>query len=151
MEGRELKLYEQRTQEVQFLRSENNFLRQDRDHYRKEWFFISQRVNQVQERNQKLVAENRRLRQQNRELLSAASSAAEKQEEKRPPDWIKPPVVRRSARSLAASWVIPRRCVPCPIILTASGGAVAQGSGRPRVLSPLQRLSAGPGGPRACG
>ena len=98
MEGRELKLYEQRTQEVQFLRSENNFLRQDRDHYRKEWFFISQRVNQVQERNQKLVAENRRLRQQNRELLSAASSAAEKQEEKRPPDWIKPPVVRRRGK-----------------------------------------------------
>jgi hypothetical protein len=98
MEGRELKLYEQRRQEVQSLRSENNFLRQDRDHYRKEWFFISQRVNQVRERNEKLVAENRRLRQQNRELLSAAASASGKEDEKRSPDWIKPPVARRRRR-----------------------------------------------------
>src|SRR5580693_2469438 len=95
MDGRELKLFEQRTLEVQFLRSENNFLRRDRDHYRKEWFFIQQRVNQVQERNEKLVAENRRLRQQNRELLSAASG---KEPEKRLPDGIKPSVVRRRRR-----------------------------------------------------
>jgi transposase len=93
MDGRELKLFEQRTREVQFLRSENNFLRQDRDHYRKEWFFISQRVNQVQERNEKLVEENRRLRQQNRELLCAAESG--KEQGKRLPDGIKPSVVRR--------------------------------------------------------
>ncbi len=61
MDGRERELYEQRLQEAQDLRSENDWLRQDRDHYRKEWFFISQRVTQVQERNEKLVAENRRL------------------------------------------------------------------------------------------
>jgi hypothetical protein len=36
---------------VQSRRSENNFLRQDRDHYRKEWSLVQQRVNQVQERN----------------------------------------------------------------------------------------------------
>ena len=95
MEGRELKLYEQRTQEVQHLRSENRFLRQDRDHYRKEWFFVLQRVNAVQERNKKLVEENRRLRQQNRELLSAAASASDKELEKQSPDWIKPSVARR--------------------------------------------------------
>jgi hypothetical protein len=95
MEGRELKLYEQRTQEVQHLRSENHFLRQDRDHYRKEWFFVLQRVNAVQERNKKLVEENRRLRQQNRELLSAAASASDKELEKQSPDWIKPSVARR--------------------------------------------------------
>jgi transposase len=93
MDGRELKLFEQRTQEVRFLRSENNFLRRDRDHYRKEWFFIQQRVNQVEERNEKLVAENRRLRQQNQELVSAAGSG--KGQEKRPPDGINPSVVRR--------------------------------------------------------
>jgi hypothetical protein len=95
MDGRERKLYEQRLAEAHSLRSENNYLRQDRDHYRKEWFFISQRVNQVEERNERLVAENRRLRQQNRELLEAAASASGKEEEKRRPDWIKPPVVRR--------------------------------------------------------
>jgi hypothetical protein len=111
MEGRELKLYEQRTQEVQFLRSENNFLRQDRDHYRKEWFFISQRVNQVQERNQKLVAENRRLRQQNRELLSAAASTGA---EKRSPDWIKPPVVRRRRKKPGRKLGHPAALRPMP-------------------------------------
>lgn len=95
MDGRELKLYTQRLQEAQSLRAENNFLRRDRDHYRKEWFFISQRVNEVQERNQRLVEENRRLRQQNRELLSAAASASGKEQEKHSPDWIKPSVARR--------------------------------------------------------
>jgi transposase len=94
MDGRELKLYTQRTREVQDLRSENYFLRGDRDHYRKKWFFISQRVHAVQERNEKLVAENRRLRQQIRELLSAAASG-KGEREKRPPDWIKPPVTRQ--------------------------------------------------------
>jgi transposase len=93
MDGRELKLFDQRTQEVQSLRSENNYLRQDRDHYRKEAFFTQQRINQVEERNERLVAENRRLRQQNRELLSAAESG--KEQEKRLPDWIKPPVVQK--------------------------------------------------------
>ena len=96
MDGRELKLFEQRTEEAQFLRSENNFLRRDRDHYRKEWFFVQQRVNQVEERNEKLVAENRRLRQQNQELLSAAASGKER--EKLLPDGIKPSVVRRRRR-----------------------------------------------------
>ena len=42
MDGRELKLYEQRLQESQFFRSENNFLRQDRDHWRKEWYFTNE-------------------------------------------------------------------------------------------------------------
>jgi uncharacterized protein (DUF3084 family) len=93
MDGRELKLFDQRTQEVQFLRSQNNYLRQDRDHYRKEAFFTQQRINQVEERNERLVAENRRLRQQYRELLSAAQSVKER--EKPLPDWIKTPVVQK--------------------------------------------------------
>jgi transposase len=99
MDGRELKLYQRRLQESQHLRSENNFLRGDRDHYRKEWFFIQQRVNRVEERNEKLVAENRRLRQQNRELLCAAACASVTKEEDKPvAEWIKPPVVRRRRR-----------------------------------------------------
>jgi hypothetical protein len=93
MDGRELKFFNERTQEAQRLRDENRFLRGDRDHYRKECFFLQQRVNQVQERNGKLLEENRRLRQQNQELLSVAQCA--KEQEKRLPDGIKPSVVRR--------------------------------------------------------
>ena len=91
MDGRELKLYERRTQEVQFLRSENQFLRNDRDHYRKEWFFANERNNQLKERIEKVVAENRRLEQQNLELKAAAAGAAGKAA----PPLVKPSVARR--------------------------------------------------------
>ena len=50
MDGRDLKLYEQRNEEVQSLRSENRFLRDDRDHYRKEWLFAKERNNPLKER-----------------------------------------------------------------------------------------------------
>jgi len=91
MDGRELKLFEQRTQEAQFLRSENQFLRGDRDHYRKEWYFANERNNVLKERNEKLEAENRRLKQQNMELTAGASSGDDKSAT--PP--VKPSIVRR--------------------------------------------------------
>lgn len=90
MDGRELKLYTQRMQELAFLRPENVFLRGDRDHYRKEWFFASQRINILEERVEKLLAENSRLRQQNLELTAAARTQAVGK-----PDFVKPPAVRR--------------------------------------------------------
>jgi hypothetical protein len=77
MDGRELKLFNERTQEAHRLRDENRFLRGDRDHYRKECFFLQQRVNQVQERNGKLLEENRRLRQQNQGNETGSRAPAE--------------------------------------------------------------------------
>jgi transposase len=90
MEGRELKIYEQRTQEVQFLRGENQFLRCDRDHYRKEWYFANERNNTLREQVEKLKAENHRLRQQNSELTAAAAG-----NDKPAPGFVKASVVRR--------------------------------------------------------
>jgi transposase len=92
MDGRELKLYNARTMEAQFLRSENRFLRQERDGYRRDWYFTQQRVNALQERVDKLDAENRRLRQQVKELTAATASAGA---DKTVPDWVKPSVARR--------------------------------------------------------
>lgn len=89
MEGRELKLYTQRMQELAFLRSENPVLRGDRDHYRKEWFFALQRVNALEARVEKLEAENNRLRQQNLELTAAAKETLGK------PGFVKPPAISR--------------------------------------------------------
>jgi transposase len=88
MDDKELKLYNQRTQEVQFLRRENEFLRSDRDHYRKEWYFANERNNALKERIEKLEAENRRLKQQNKELAAAPA------EDKPAPGFVKPAVGR---------------------------------------------------------
>ncbi|HZK80836.1 MAG TPA: hypothetical protein VFC46_07210, partial [Humisphaera sp.] len=90
MDDRESKLYDQRTQEVQFLRSENQFLRSDRDHYRKEWYFANERNNALKEQVEKLEAENRRLKQQNEELLSAAPA-----DDEAAPEFVKPAIKRR--------------------------------------------------------
>lgn len=92
MDGRELKLYNARTQEAQFLRGENQFLRNDRDGYRRDWYFTRQRVNVLKERVTKLEAENRRLRQQVKELTAAGPPT---DGEKAVPEWIKPSVARR--------------------------------------------------------
>jgi len=89
MDGRELKLYTQRMQELAFLRPENAFLRGDRDHYRKQWFFALQRINALEERVEKLLAENARLRQQNLELTAAAKETIGK------PGFVKPAAARR--------------------------------------------------------
>jgi transposase len=91
MDGRELKLYEQRKQEAQFLRSENRFLRFDRDHYRREWYFANERNNQLQEQVDKLAAENRRLIQQNLELTARATAG----DNPSVPQFVKPSVKRR--------------------------------------------------------
>jgi hypothetical protein len=99
MDGRELlKRYDAYKQEAQFLRDENRFLRGDRDHYRREWFFTQERLNQSQEANRKLREENRRLQQQNRELTAAARGPGGQPDAKPPPDWAKPSVPARRRR-----------------------------------------------------
>jgi transposase len=68
---RELKQYERFKAEAQFLRSQNPWLRGERDHYRRQTFFMRQRINQLQERNRQLREENNRLKQQNKELTAS--------------------------------------------------------------------------------
>src|ERR1700735_2690479 len=110
MDGRELKLYEQRKQEAQFLRSENQFLRSDRDHYRKQWFVANERNNVLQERVEALEAENRRLKQQNLELRARASA----QDDKTPAPWVKPSVVRRRRKKPGRKQGHPAALRPMP-------------------------------------
>jgi transposase len=91
MDGRELRLYEQWKQEAQSLRGQNQFLRSDRDHYRKEWYFANERNNVLQEKIEKLEAENARLKQQNLEL-TAGAAAGDDEPATQP---VKPPAPRR--------------------------------------------------------
>jgi len=79
MDGRKLlKRYDAYKGEALFLRDENRFLRGDRDHYRREWFFTQERLNQSQECNQRLREENGRLRRQNQELTASLKDADDK-------------------------------------------------------------------------
>jgi transposase len=91
MDGRELKLYNARLGEAQFLRDENRFLRGDRDHFRLEYYFIKRQVNVLKARVEKLEAENSRLHQRVKEL----SAAPEASRENSTPDWVKPSAARR--------------------------------------------------------
>lgn len=90
MDGRELKLYQQRLQEAQFLRDENRFLRGERDYYRREWWFARQRINKLEEELEQVRAQNERLKKQNQELVTAARTDG------RGPST--PPFVKRSIR-----------------------------------------------------
>jgi transposase len=96
MDGRELKLYDQRTQEAQFLRSENQFLRGDRDHYRKEWHFANERNNVLRERIEKVTAENKLLKQKVKELTLARQ--APESDARTAAPLLKPAVKRRRKR-----------------------------------------------------
>ena len=96
MDGRDLKLYEQRTLEAQGLRSENQFLRSDRDHYRKQWYLANERNNALVERNQKLAAENQLLNQKVKELTLACETPESQAKVLATP--FKPAIKRRGKR-----------------------------------------------------
>jgi hypothetical protein len=71
MDGRELlKRYDAYKQEAHFLRDQNRFLRGERDHYRREWFFTQQRLNKTQESNRELRAENKLLKRRLADLTA---------------------------------------------------------------------------------
>lgn len=96
MDRREAKLYDARTQEVQFLRDENRFLRFERNTFQRDWYFTQQRVETLKERVEKLEAENRRLRQQVKDLTAAArAGGAAGGSASGTPAFIKPPAPRR--------------------------------------------------------
>jgi transposase len=71
MDGRELRIFNERTMDVQFLRRENQWLRGDRDELRVQLFHVDQQFSELQERCERLVAENDRLRRQVEELQAA--------------------------------------------------------------------------------
>jgi hypothetical protein len=116
MTRRELGLYNERTSEAQFLRSENQFLRGDRDHYRREWYVTQQRVNQLKERVEKVEAENLRLKQQNRELTEArvAQAAEADTDASSTLPQVKPSVVRRRRKKLGRKKGHPAALRPMP-------------------------------------
>ena len=87
MTAAELKRYERFKGEAQSLRSENQFLRGDRDHYRREWYITQQRVNRLQDRNRELREENKRLKQQNKELTASLKTPENGRVSRTPPQF----------------------------------------------------------------
>jgi len=93
MEWRQLlKRYDQYVQEAQFLRGENRFLRGERDHYRSQWFFTQQHLNEARESNARLREENLRLKRQVKELTE--QNRMQEEDAKPPPQWVKASVRR---------------------------------------------------------
>jgi regulator of replication initiation timing len=99
MDGRELRIFNERTMDVQFLRRENQWLRRQRDDLQVQLFDVDQQFADLQERCERLAAENDRLRRQVDELRAArvADDAAEAKAaaETSPPLAVKPSVRRR--------------------------------------------------------
>jgi transposase len=93
---REQRRYSDLTQQVQFLRGENQSLRNDRDRCRRQWYFTQQRVNALQERNQQLREENQRLKRQNKELTASLKDGGKESGDA--PAGFKPSVRRRGRK-----------------------------------------------------
>lgn len=74
MDGRELKQYERWKDEVQRLRAENQYLERELATYRPAWYQASRRIDVLEQRVQKLSAENKLLKQRVKELTPAAGS-----------------------------------------------------------------------------
>jgi hypothetical protein len=72
MDGRERKQYEQWRSEVEHLRFENRHLRRDLDTYRPAWYRASVRIDKLQQRVEKLSAENKLLKRRVKELTLAS-------------------------------------------------------------------------------
>lgn len=77
MDGRDLKLYAERTAEVQYLRRENQFLRGDRDYLRVQLFHVDQIHHQLRDEHERVVAENQTLTRRVAELTASLRAAAE--------------------------------------------------------------------------
>lgn len=96
MDGRELlKRYDAYKQEAHFLRDQNRFLRGDRDHYRREWFFTQQRLNRAEDSNRELRAQNKLLK---RRLADLTAKLKEKPKPA-PPAFVKANCVSRKRKA----------------------------------------------------
>jgi hypothetical protein len=76
MDGRELRIFEKWKAEVQSLRSENQFLRGERDVFRRELYYADQRVADLEAANTGLAAENQTLARRVEELTAKLRDAA---------------------------------------------------------------------------
>ena len=94
MDGRELKQYERWKEEVQFLRGENQHLRRELDTYRPAWYRASVQIDKLQQRVEKLDAENKQLKQRVKELTVAARAVSGAEPVSAPP-FVKPPAGKR--------------------------------------------------------
>ena len=97
MDGREWKQYEHWKQEAQFLRGENQHLRRQVDTYRPVWYRASVRINELQQRVEKLAAENRLLKQKVKDLTLSAAQGSEGTAQATPPV-VKPSVLKKRPR-----------------------------------------------------
>ena len=71
MDGRDLRIYNERTAECQFLRRETDFLRSERDWLRVELFHASQRFCDLEAVNRRLTEENGKLELRVAELTAS--------------------------------------------------------------------------------
>jgi transposase len=94
MDGRELKQYESSKEQVQRLRGENQDLRRELDTYRPAWYRASVRIDKLEQRVEKLDAENKLLKQRVKELTLAARQA-DGGETASPPSFVKPAASKR--------------------------------------------------------
>lgn len=94
MDGRELKQYESWKQEVQRLRGENQHLRRELDTYRPAWYRASVRIDKLQQRVEKLTAENKLLKQRVKEL-TLDGRQGEAGDAASAPSFVKPPAAGR--------------------------------------------------------
>jgi transposase len=94
MDGRELKQYESWKDEVQRLRGENQYLRREVDTFRPAWYRASVRIDKLEQRVERLDAENKLLKQRVKELTLAGRQAATG-DAASPPPFVKPPATKR--------------------------------------------------------
>ena len=96
MDGRELRVFNERTMEAQSLRRENQWLRGDRDYLRVQLFHADQRFAELRDRCERLGADNDRLRRQVEELRAArVEGPADAADAAGAPLAVKPSVKRR--------------------------------------------------------
>lgn len=90
MDGRELKLFNERTMEAQFLRRENAFLRSDRNYLRVQLFHVDQLFSDLRNHNQQLVAQNQKLSRQVSELTAVLRESGKAGDAATVPAFVKP-------------------------------------------------------------
>lgn len=95
MDGRELKLFNERTSEAHCLREENRFLRGDRNWLRVALFEAGQRFAELEQRHARVVEENRALRRRVEELTRKVVGASDTDPSTSPPPFVKADVPRR--------------------------------------------------------